>query len=74
MEFIYWLARVGKSRPTGYRWRKRGMIETINVEGKLFVTSEAISRFWQRAGRGEFSKKPRGAAAKSIKKKKGPRF
>lgn len=57
IEFIYWLAKVGKSRPTGFRWRRKGMIVTVNVEGKLFVTDEEIVRFWQRAKNGEFAKK-----------------
>lgn len=63
MEFIYWLAKVGKSRPTGFRWRRKGMVKTVNIQGKLFVTHKEINRFWQRAERGEFAKQPRGAAA-----------
>lgn len=64
IEFILWLTRIGKSRPTGYRWRKKKMIKTVNIEGKLFVTQDQITRFWERAGKGEFAKKPRGASAK----------
>ena len=63
IEFILWLTRIGKSRPTGYRWRKKKMIKAVNVEGKLFVTNKQIDRFWERAERGEFAKKPRGASA-----------
>jgi len=65
MEFIFWLTRLGKSRSTGYRWRKQQMITTVNIEGKLFITKEQIDRFWDRAGKGEFAKKPRGASAKN---------
>jgi hypothetical protein len=64
IEFIYWLAKIGKSRPTGYRWRNKGMVKTVNVEGKLFVEDDEILRFWKRARNGEFAKKPRGAAAR----------
>ena len=45
------------------------MIMTVDVEGKLFVTDEDISRFWQRAKSGEFAKNPRCAAAKHEKKR-----
>jgi hypothetical protein len=63
MEFIYWLVKLGKSRPTGFRWRQKGLIATVNIQGKLFVTHDEITRFWQRARRGEFAKRPCGAAA-----------
>jgi len=69
MEFIYWLAIIGKSRPTGYRWRSKGMIDTVNIEGKLFVVDAEIARFWKRAQSGEFAKKPSGAAARKKRKK-----
>ena len=64
IEFILWLTRIGKSRSTGYRWQKKQMLKTVNVEGKLFITKQQIDRFWDRAGKGEFAKKPRGASAK----------
>lgn len=70
IEFVYWLAIMGKSRPTGYRWRRKGMIETVNVEGKLFVLDEEIARFWRRAQNGEFAKGPRGAAVRKRKMRK----
>jgi len=66
MEFILWLTKIGKSRATGSRWRKKQMLETVNIEGKLFITKEQIDRFWDRAGKGEFAKKPRGASAKWL--------
>ena len=74
IEFIYWLAIIGKSRPTGFRWRRNGMITTVNIEGKLFVTNEEIARFWQRAKNGEFAKEARGAAARKNQRgeKNGP--
>jgi hypothetical protein len=64
MEFILWLTKIGKSRSTGSRWRKKQMLKTVNIEGKLFITKEEIDRFWDRAGQGEFGKQPRGASAK----------
>jgi hypothetical protein len=68
IEFIYWLAKVDKSRPTGFRWRKKGMIAAVHIEGKLFVEDDEIVRFWKRAKSGEFAKKPCGAAARKKKK------
>jgi len=67
IELVYWLAKMGKSRSTGGRWRKKGMIETVNIEGKLFVEDAEITRFWKRARDGEFAKKLVGAARKTKK-------
>lgn len=63
MEFLYWLAKIGKSRATGYRWRAEGRLHTVNIDGKLFITQHEIDRFWTRAKAGEFSKQPHGACA-----------
>jgi hypothetical protein len=61
MEFLYWLAKIGKSRATGYRWRAEGRLHTVNIDGKLFITQQEIDRFWTRAKAGEFAKQPHGA-------------
>jgi hypothetical protein len=65
MEYSLWLAKVGLSRPTGYRYRRDRKVVTINIEGREFITTEEITRFWQRARAGEFAKKPRGASAQA---------
>ena len=62
MEFSLWLAKVGLSRPTGYRYRRDKKIVTYNLEGRQFILTEEIVRFWQRVKAGEFAKRPRGAA------------
>jgi hypothetical protein len=62
IELVYWLTKMVKSRSTGGKWREKGMITTVNIEGKLFVEDSEISRFWQRAKAGEFVKKFCGAA------------
>jgi hypothetical protein len=41
---------------TGWRWRQRGWIETINLAGRLYCTPEAIAKFNRRSATGEFSK------------------
>jgi hypothetical protein len=64
MEFSLWLQKVGLSRPTGYRYRRDGKVVTHNVEGREFILTEEIIRFWQRAKAGEFAKEPRGASAR----------
>jgi hypothetical protein len=65
IESIYWLAKAGKSRPTGFKWR---LITTVNVTGKFFVTEGEIVRFWQRAKNVEFVKKPRAVRMNTERK------
>ncbi|MBU6402446.1 MAG: hypothetical protein KGS61_19170 [Verrucomicrobia bacterium] len=50
-----WLAQVGVTSITGWRWRKRGWLETVNIAGRQYVTPEAIERFHRRAVAGEFA-------------------
>ena len=52
MEFWYWLDKIGKSRATGYRWRAEGRLQTVNIDGQLFITHKEIDRFWTRAKAG----------------------
>jgi hypothetical protein len=53
---------IGKTMATVWRWRKQGMLETLNVCGKIYVTDEQICRFKERAAAGEFAREPVGAA------------
>jgi hypothetical protein len=41
---------------TAWRFRKRGWLQTVNINGRQFVTSEAIENFLRRASAGEFSR------------------
>jgi predicted site-specific integrase-resolvase len=66
MEFIYWLTRSGKSRTTGWKWRKEGRIRCVNIGGKLYITEEEIARFWKRATAGEFAKSMAGACRQEV--------
>lgn len=52
--FYEWLASLDKTRTTGWRWRKHGLVKTVNVFGKLYVTRDEIERFETRALAGEF--------------------
>lgn len=55
-----WLTSVGVSDQTGRRWRERGYIQpTVNINGRLYVTTEDIERFVCRARRGEFFRAPK---------------
>ena len=40
-----WLAEINRTRSTGYRWRKDGLITTVNIFGKLYIEREEIARF-----------------------------
>jgi hypothetical protein len=54
--FDVFLERLNKTRTTGWRWRRDGVIQTVNVFGKLYVTEAEIARFESRAMSGEFHK------------------
>lgn len=45
---------IGRSRPTVWRWRKRGWLETIQILDRHYITAEEVARFHQRASAGEF--------------------
>jgi hypothetical protein len=46
----------GISAVTAWRWREEGWLETVNISGRVYVTSEALARFKKRAAAGEFAK------------------
>lgn len=50
-----WLEQVGVTPCTGWRWRKRGWLKTINIAGRQYLTQEAIHEFHRRATGGEFA-------------------
>jgi hypothetical protein len=54
--FDRWLKDIDRTPATGWRWRKRGWIKTINVCGRLYISRDEINRFETRAVAGEFSK------------------
>ena len=51
-----WLRQIGRTHTTGWRWRKAGWINTINIAGRVYVSQASIDEFIARAERGEFSK------------------
>jgi hypothetical protein len=50
-----WLDLVGIHPVTGWRFRRRGWIQTVNIAGRQYVTPEAIAEFTRRAEAGEFA-------------------
>jgi hypothetical protein len=55
LPFEKWLEDIGKTAATGWRWRKRGWIQTHNICGRVYVTRDEIKRFEARVMAGEFS-------------------
>ena len=55
ISFNKWLADMGITSTTGWRWRKRGIIKTVNIYGRLYVSTDATAEFYRRAEVGEFA-------------------
>ena len=52
------------TRTTGYRYRRLGILETVNIFGRLYITLSEIQRFESRAIAGEFAKDLKGPPKK----------
>jgi len=50
-----WLTQIGVTSTTGWRWRKKGILKTINIYGRLYISEAAIAEFLARAASGEFA-------------------
>jgi hypothetical protein len=53
--FNKWLNQIGVTSTTGWRWRKRGVLRTTNIYGRLYISEAAIAEFLRRANDGEFA-------------------
>lgn len=53
------LQRIGRTRTTGWRWRRRGWLKTVTIAGRPYITAEAVREFLSRAEAKEFVKVPR---------------
>lgn len=53
-----WMADVGVTACTAWRWRKRGWLTTVNIAGRQYLTQVAIDEFNRRAVAGEFAQAP----------------
>jgi hypothetical protein len=56
ISFNKFLEDLNLTSTTGWRWRKRGVIQTVNIYGRLYVSQDAIVDFHRRATAGEFAK------------------
>ena len=50
-----WLKSIGRTSVTGWRWRRRGWLRTVNIGGQHYLTPQEIRRFHRRAKSGEFA-------------------
>ena len=53
--FGKFLRTIGRSRTTGWRWRRLGWIDVVTIAGRPYVRREDIETFVARARRGEFA-------------------
>jgi hypothetical protein len=54
--FDQFLKSIGRDRGTGYRYRRAGMVKTVNIFGRVYITAYEINRFIERAKSGEFAR------------------
>jgi predicted site-specific integrase-resolvase len=50
-----WLAQVGVTQITAWRWRRKGWLKIVNIAGRVYLTQEAIDEFHRRVVAGEFA-------------------
>lgn len=50
---------IGVTRETLWRWRRDGLLKTININGRHYVTAEEAADFKRRALAGQFAKAAR---------------
>ena len=46
---------IGITRETAHKWSKLGLIETITICGRRYITSDVVKKFRESAERGDFS-------------------
>ncbi len=51
-----WLENMGISAATGWRWRRDGLITTVNIYGRIYLARDVVEAFERRAAAGEFAK------------------
>ena len=50
------IVQMGISRRTAWAWRKKGILRTINIYGRVYIPAREITEFNRRAAAGEFAK------------------
>jgi predicted site-specific integrase-resolvase len=59
MSLNKFLEQTGLSNTTVWRYRKQGMLNTVNIYGRQYILRSEIARFNARAAAGEFARTPR---------------
>ena len=62
----HWLAQVGVTACTAWRWRKKGWLETVNIAGRQYLTRKANEEFQRRASAGEFAQPHKVPSGKEV--------
>ena len=55
VSFNKWLEQMGVTPTTGWRWRKKGILHTTNIYGRLYISESDAAEFFNRATAGEFT-------------------
>jgi hypothetical protein len=58
MSLDKFIEQTGLSAVTVWRYRKKGMLRTVNICGRQYILRAEIARFNERAAAGEFAKPP----------------
>jgi predicted site-specific integrase-resolvase len=58
MSLDKFIEQTGLSAVTLWRYRKKGMLTTVNICGRQYILRSEIGRFNKRAAAGEFAKPP----------------
>lgn len=58
MSLDKFIEQAGLSAVTLWRFRKKGMLTTVNICGRHYILRAEIARFNERAAAGEFAKAP----------------
>jgi hypothetical protein len=69
MSLDKFIEQTGLSAVTIWRYRKKGMLATVNICGRQYILRAEIARFNQRAAAGEFTKPPKSPAKSSMPKR-----
>jgi hypothetical protein len=56
MSLDKFMEQTGLSPTTIWRWRKKGMLTTVNICGRRYILRSEIARFNERTAAGEFAK------------------
>ena len=66
MSLDKFIEQTGLSAVTVWRYRRKGMLATVNICGRHYILRAEIARFNQRASAGEFAKPPNHARKSST--------